>query len=289
MSDPKITKDQRAYLDALVCQRISDDPENIKIIEKFRNFKNPGLPYALKTGWGEDKKDKVAYYIVKEPGEDGEPLLFFSLKCGEVVVPYNREKLRIALQNSQALLDAANGKDAPEWAKEIVEKRKVNNILPLRKVREFYERHMRNMSKWNLYNEEIRVEGSNIVRTKHTMAGVELVHFCVHDPAVKKWKTSVLGSQSLGRTLFWKFVVPVIQDVRNLVGCEYLYLFAADAKKYGTLVNYYKTLGFEIREDLTVSKPEYDFCCYFMCQKVTSLRNRQNEFFRNFNNPKEQE
>ena len=288
MSNFRITKEQRDYLDSLVCQRITDDPANSKVIEKFMNFRNPNLPRALKSGWGEDKKDKVAYYIVKEPGTNGEPLLFFSLKCGEVVVPYNREKLRVALENSQALLDAAHGKEAPDWAKEIIEKRKVNGLLPLRKMREFYDRHMRNMSKWNLYNEEIRVEGNNIVRAKQTMAGVELVHFCVHSPADRKWKTTPMDNQSLGRTLFWKFVVPVIQEVRSLVGCEYLYLFAADAKKYGTLVNYYKTLGFEIREDLSVSKPEYDFCCYFMCQKVTSLRNRQNEFFRNYNKPKEQ-
>ena len=289
MSDYKITDQQRAYLNSLVCQRISSDPANRAIIDQFCNHRNPNLPYALQTGWSEDKKDKVAYYIVREPGEDGEPLLFFSLKCGEVVVPYNLEKLRTALENSEALLDAAHGVDAPEWAVNVVEQRKVNGVLPQRKFLEFYMRHKRNEQKWSLYNEEIRLEGQNIVRTKQTMAGVELVHFCVHSPAVRKWRAMGMGTQGIGKTMFWQFVVPVIQQVRELIGCEYIYLFAADEKKSGHLVNYYRELGFEIREDLSVSKPEYDFCCFFMCQKVTSLRNRRNDFLRNFNKPRSAE
>ena len=289
MNNDKITKAQRAYLDSLVCQRISRDQVNKTMIENFENYRNPALPYALQTGWSQDKTDKVAYYLVKEPGEDGEPLLFFSLKCGEIAVPFSGEKLRTALENSGALLDAAHGLDAPEWAKEIIEKRKVDGVLPPRKFREFYTRHRRNMQRWDAYTEEIRLEGQNIVRAKQTMAGVELVHFCVHSPAAHKWKTMGLGPQSLGKTMFWQFVVPVIQQVRELVGCEYLYLFAADERKFGHLVGYYKGLGFEIREDLSVSKPEYDFCCFFMCQKVTSLRTRQQAFFRSYNAPRETE
>lgn len=285
MSDYRINQAQRDYLNKLVCQRISKDKANREIIDKFQNAKNPNLPYALKAGWGEDSKDKVAYYIVKEPGEEGEPLLFFSLKCGEIVVPYNLEKLRTALENSEALLDAVYGLDAPEWAKKVVEQRKVDGVLPHKKFLEFYRRHRRNQQKWNLYTQEIRLEGENIIRTKQTLAGVELVHFCVHSPAVEKWKTLGMDPRGIGKTMFWQFVVPVIQQVRKLVGCEYLYLFAADSKKSGRLVRYYKELGFELREDLSVSKPEYDFCCFFMCQKVTSLRNRQNEFFRSYNDP----
>lgn len=289
MSSYRITKEQRTYLESLVCQRISDDPANRAVIEKFTNPRNRALPYALKNGWGDDKKDKIAYYIVREPGEDSEPLLFFSLKCGEIVIPFNLEKLRTALENSEALLDAAYGLEAPEWAMEIVEKRKVDGVLPQKKLLEFYTRHKRNEDKWEQYNEEIRLEGQNIVRTKRTMAGVELVHFCVHSPAVQKWKAMGMDNQGIGRTMFWYFVEPVIQQVRDLVGCEYIYLFAADAKKNGHLVNYYMDLGFEIREDLTVSKPAYDFCCFFMCQKATSLRNRRNDFLRNYNKPRDAE
>lgn len=284
----RITREQRAYLDSLVCERISSNKDNREVVQKFVNLRNPGLSYALKAGWNTDARDKVAYYIVREPQEGGEPLFFFSLRCGEVDVPYNLEKLRVAMENSQALLDAACGLDAPDWAKEVVENRKVNGVLPPKKVQEFRERHRENIRKWSLYYEEVRLEGENIIRTKQTLAGVELVHFCAHTPAAAKWEAMGMNPQALGKTMFWKFVVPVIQQVRDLVGCEYLYLFAADEKKYGKLVGYYKGLGFEIRQDLCVSKPEYDFGCFFMCQKVTSLRNRRNAFFREYNAPKNQ-
>lgn len=284
----RITREQRAYLDSLVCERISSNKDNREVVQKFVNLRNPGLSYALKAGWNTDARDKVAYYIVREPQEGGEPLFFFSLRCGEVDVPYNLEKLRVAMENSQALLDAACGLDAPDWAKEVAEKRKVNGVLPPKKVQEFRERHRENIRKWSLYYEEVRLEGENIIRTKQTLAGVELVHFCAHTPAAAKWEAMGMNPQALGKTMFWRFVVPVIQQVRDLVGCEYLYLFAADEKKYGKLVGYYNELGFEIRQDLCVSKPEYDFGCFFMCQKVTSLRNRRNAFFREYNAPKNQ-
>ena len=290
MSNYRITQEQRAYLDSLVCQRISNDPANLEIIEKFQNNKGTTLHhYMKKFGWSQDKKGSSAYYIVKEPGENGEPLLFFSLRCGEVVYPLELKKLRTIVTNSRALLDAAYGKDAPDWAKEVVEKRKVNGVLPAYKFMEFYNRHSRNLDKWENYTNEILVEGENIVRAKKTFAGVELVHFCVHTPAQAKWEAMGMGPASVGKTMFWKFVVPVIQQIRSLVGCEYLYLFAADQKSYGRLVKYYKELGFEVRDDLCVFKEEYDFSCFFMCQKVTSLRNRQNEFYRNYNRPKEPE
>jgi hypothetical protein len=254
----KITNGQKAYLDSLVCQRISEDYRNRIAVDKFSNYRNPNIPHALKTGWGEDKNNKVAYYIVKDP-QDEEPLLFCSLKCGEIGVPFKHERLREILENSKYLLDAAMGMDAPDWAKEVVEKMKVNGKVPDEEKSKLYRRYLRNKAKWELYTDEIRLEGENIIRTKKTFAGVELVHFCIHAPAKYKWAKMGLNARSMGKTLFWQFVVPVIYEVRNLVGCEYVYLFAADRQKYGSLTNYYRELGFEIRDDLTVSKPEYDF------------------------------
>lgn len=286
MAEERITKKQKDCLASLVCQRISDDETNRQVIQKFVNTRNPGLPHALKKGWNADKQDRVAYYIVKDPSDE-EPLVFFSLKCGEIHIPLSPEKLNQAVENNMALLDAACGQDAPDWAKEIIEKRKVDGVLPMEKFLELYGSYRRSIAKKESYDYEMQVEGDNIIRTKKNFAGVELVHFCIHEPAREKWKTMGMGSQSLGKTMFWNFVVPVIREIRKLVGCEYIYLFAADEEKDGTLTRYYQDLGFAFRDDINVNKPAYDFCCYFMCQEVKALRNRQREFFRNFNKEKE--
>lgn len=285
MSGFEMTKKQKEYLATLVCQRISDDAENKELIAQFTNFRNPALPYALRKGWNADKKDRVAYYIVKDPAEN-DPLLFFSLKCGEMHIPLDPAKLEKSVENARAMLDAAYGNEAPDWAREIIEKRKVDGILPMEKLLEIYETYYRTLAKKGSYEAEMKAEGANIIRTRKTFAAVELVHFCVHDPAREKWEEMGMG-QGIGRTMFWHFVEPIVQEIRDLVGCEYIYLFAADANRDGTLTGYYKDLGFDFRDDINVNKPSYDFSCYFMCQEVTSLRNRKNAFLKNYNKPKE--
>lgn len=292
MSDTKkgfrLTEQQEKYLNSLVCQRLSDDEANRQCIAEILAEAHNGITDALIKGWNQDKKDKLAFYLVKDP-KDNLPMMFFSLKCGEIADPLNLEKKRKKLEYSEALFHAAMGLDAPEWAVKVVEMRKVDGVLPPKKLQEFRNRYVRDKREsdnyWGSFAEEFRVEGDNIIRTHQTFAGVELVHFYVHRPARSRWRSEGMNSRSIGRTLFWKFAVPIIQSVRELVGLEYLYLFAADQSRTRKLTKYYKEMGFEIRKDLNVSKPEYDFSCIFMCQKVVSLRNRGQEFFREYNNP----
>lgn len=290
----RLTDEQRDYLNSLVCQRLSDDEANRALAKEFKNAVNPGIAGELKKGWNADKKDKLAFYIVSDP-KVKVPLFFFSLKCGEVHVPYSQERKQEILKNSGELYAAATGHKAEEWAEKSIKDR-LNSGEKLDDIqKELAERYSQNMAKCMYYQEELLLEGNNIHRTQETHAAVELVHFCGYDnrndfwfpltgnPAKKKWKQMGMSDQTIGNAVFWFFIVPIIREVRNLVGCEYIYLFAADQNKYGSLVSYYEKLGFELREDLGVSKPAYDFSCRFMCQKVTSLRNRRNAFIREYN------
>ena len=65
-----MTDNQRKYLESLVCERLSDHEANRALADKFVNTMNPRLADALKDGWNADKKDKLAYYIVKDPDLD---------------------------------------------------------------------------------------------------------------------------------------------------------------------------------------------------------------------------
>ena len=318
MSDYKMTKAQKAYLESLVCQRISADEANKQVIETFQHARRyAGITGALKTGWNTDKQDKVAFYIIKDPA-DNQPLLFFSLKCGEVHQPLDPAKLNSTLKNALMLLKAANTRCGylpptrsltllslyfqamddliyaeskeeivvEDWANEVIEKQLTDGKLPEKAWLSIVRRVCRNQSKLDQYKAEMEIEKDNIIRTKKTFAAVELVHFCVHAPAKEKWKTLNMG-QSLGRTMFWNFIEPKIQAIRELVGCEYIYLFAADDDRAGKLCKLYQELGFDFRDELYVTKPAYDFCCYFMCQEVRKLRTRKKEFLKDYNKPKE--
>lgn len=312
-----LTKTQRAYLDSLVCQRISEDKTNKQII---RNFENPnstdGILNALKKGWTSDEEDRMAYYIIKDP-EDNQPLLFFSLKCGEIHSPITIDKLKKSLNDAAMVLRAAwlanfqvqfpydpdpaeremlqkyamvaleiaRNVEVQDWAKEVIEKQLVNGSLPDEAWDKIWNRMFRSMEKKDSYEKDVEEEGNNIIRTRKTFPSVELVHLCVHEPAREKWKAKGMASRSLGKTMFWYFIEKKIREIRRLVGCEYIYLFAADEERDGKLTQYYKELGFGFRDDINVTKPMYDLCCYFMCQEVTALWNRRNEFFRNYNEP----
>ena len=88
----------------------------------------------------------------------------------------------------------------------------------------------------------------------------------------------------MGETLFWQCVVDKIEEICKRVGCQYLYLFAADNKPDGNLVSYYNTrLHFEKDFDLNANKPHFDFKCRFMCQEIEVLRQNKAHFFEHFN------
>ena len=318
MTSYKMTKEQKAYLDSLVCQRISRAEANRQLIEDFSQAPvYDGITGALKTGWNVDKQDKVAFYLIKDPA-DNQPLLFFSLKCGEVHQPLDPAKLDSTLKNALMLLKAANARCrcipltssfklvslyfravnnlayveskeeivVEKWAEEVVEKQIVNDNLTEKAWLSIVRRVCKNQARIDQFKAEMELEKDNIIRTKKTFASVELVHFCAHAPAREKWKTLNMG-QSLGKTLFWHFIEPKIQEIRELVGCEYIYLFAADDDRDGKLCSLYKELGFNFRDEIYVTKPAYDFCCYFMCQEVRKLRTRKKEFLKAYNKPKE--
>ena len=111
-----------------------------------------------------------------------------------------------------------------------------------------------------------------------------ILEYAKDNPVMAQWLKKGMGGNPLDATLFWQFVVPAIQDVRKAAGCEYVYLFAADNSnsKNGPLANHYLKLGFEFKDGLYVTKPKYDFECFFMCQKIDALQKGKNKFIRAF-------
>lgn len=83
---------------------------------------------------------------------------------------------------------------------------------------------------------------------------------------------------------FWQFIVPKILDLMEIVGCEYLFLFAADLSEDADLVNYYvDNLEFIDASEHSAATPMYDFACRFLCQETSTLQERRTSFFEHFN------
>jgi len=132
--------------------------------------------------------------------------------------------------------------------------------------------------------EELEKEfNSDIARVGKTFSGIELVHFCSNTEADDLWDN--LGLPQLrGTIIFWRFVVPKVLEAIKYVGCQYLFLFAADRSKDEKLVRYYEDqLNFLRPDELATAKPFYDFTCKFMCHEISSLEKEKESFFNNFN------
>lgn len=279
---------QNAYLDSLICERLHASKENRNLIGWFYNETNDGLVADLHRGWNADPKNETAYYVIKDP-RTHMILLYFSLRCGSLHTPNPYQRYQAELKRVEALYDAARGvKDSRKWALEHLAKLKENGAQSSNYIAEYAKQRDRLKAMLKALKKDKTYAAEQMdIQTFENFSGVEMVHFCKNDLAQPIWDASPLVNQSMGETLFWYFILPIVQKLTQVVGCQYLYLFAADSSKEESLVGYYQyTLHFEIREDLSFRKPAYDVCCLPMCRKLKDLEPYRKDFFQNFNRPK---
>ena len=283
MATENITTQQENLLSSFTCERLTANPVNRQQVRHFENTRNPNLSKTLKHAWDEDEAGKIAYHVVKD--KNGTIVLFFSLKCGVLYNPNFYNIVKREFNKAKALYNALMNKPhAPKWAQEHIEKLKANGSLYRGGMEEIVVHYFQLKAELDALKEEQQDEGSmKIVRTDRTYAGIELVHFCANERYRKKWKALNLG-HPMGETLFWHFVVPTFLQINSFIGCEYVYLFAADSTEDRTLINYYENaLQFTRPDDIGTTKPFYDFSCVFMCQELTMLKAYSSYFFQTFN------
>lgn len=94
----------------------------------------------------------------------------------------------------------------------------------------------------------------------------------------------------LGFGIFWEIIVPIIIDITKTVGCQYIYLFAADKTEGQSeiemkkLISHYKNnFKFsECDEGIKFVKPEYDNHCYGLVQRVSKLESNREAIWHKF-------
>lgn len=283
----QITKEQLDILEQFSCERLSQRSEHKYLLKNFRNEKgSPLVEYLNEKAWEEDENGVTAYYLVKAP--DNQVVMFFSLKCGALFDPLDEAGMKQSVVTAKKLLQAIQnvnkGGDEKLSAIQLLEQYRTGQDISLAEI----QRVVKNGAKANrfldlLNSDREREENQQIIRVGHTYPSIELVHFCTNDNAKAFWKECSLG-HPMGEVLFWRYIAPIIYEIQNQIGCQYAFLFAADASEDGTLINYYNvSLKFEQPNNVGTSKPSYDFCCEFMCQKISDLKKNRQEYFDNFN------
>lgn len=278
----RITEEQKRILDSLTCERLSSNPDNLREVENFCNRRNGSLEHTLKdSAYAEDEENHIAYYLVKHPG--GSILFYFSLKCGMLYDYLDAgEKLRKMNELYRFLVKLEqDGSSTPE------DRQTINSILESIRTRKgLVKDDLAKISrtKKNQFLKELEREPvDRLKRVGKTFAGIEIVHFCANDACRNIWNDFHF-QQKMGAVFFWHFVVPKICEARKIVGCQYLFLFAADLTPDELLVNYYETfLGFHSSTEHGTAIPLYDYACKFMFQEISGIESRRSQFYENFN------
>ena len=121
--------------------------------------------------------------------------------------------------------------------------------------------HKKNIGgiKFNSEYNEYRIDDDKIEVTS-VVPVIEIPQLCINDRyknKVKSWKVDYNGcTYNVGQFVFYKYIVPIVLDVAEKVGLQYLILFCAD-NETGDLEKYYKSMGFERMDNMACLRDSY--------------------------------
>lgn len=279
----RINPEQESILNRFQCKRVkSIDPRRLHavtgplidethrspIIDHFRNAKH--LAHEI--------EGSLASYVITNPEDD--ILLFFSIRCGELFEKVDPEKMRLGYNAWVGFNKLKNVSDLSKKEQKIA-------LQAIEKALNFglsYEDFQLYADKKRGYVVDVSKEPSTSVsRVSEVYSGVELKFFGINDNAKTYWASLGLPKK-MGETLFWCKIVPKLEEMREVVGCQYMYLFAADKDADGHLVTYYRTvLHIDAPTRLSSNKPFFDYNSMFLYQDINELTKERDKFLNSFN------
>jgi len=281
----RITEQQEKILESFSVERLSSSDINLQLVGSFSNPKSDSLTNKIQSdAFEEDESGAVAYYVIKNKA-DGGIVFYFSLKCGQLYDKLiEKEQLRL-IKNLFQYFDE-------------IEKEESTSDEDRRLIKEIREsvRTSKGVSKADLDKIQKKdnkavtdienVFTENLQRVGQTFAGVEIVQFCANEN-YREFFDSLGFFPHFGAIVFWHFLVPKVLEVRKYIGCQYLFLFAADTSDDESLIRYYRTLHFTDVGQHGAVIPLYDWTCRFMYQEISGLPEGKEEFFNDFNREEE--
>ncbi|MDE6523820.1 MAG: hypothetical protein K2L17_13470, partial [Muribaculaceae bacterium] len=266
----KITSEQIAILESLKCERLSSNENNMRLVDNFFNRRNASLECTLKNeAMNEDEEGSVAYYLIKDC--DDNILFFFSLKSGSLYDSHfdtNVIKLLKTLNVfvQESLADSELSEEQRSILNSLQEKIRSHKGITKTDIENIPRR-----KKDELFADLEKELNRNVTHVGKTYSSIEIVHFCSNNAYDGLWDKYELP-HSIGVIVFWYFIVSKIIEIRNILGIQYIFLFAADLSKEDSLIRYYSDkLEFLHDTERATVKPIYDLSCEFMYQETKDL------------------
>lgn len=285
---------QEEFINNLVCKKV--EPGDTSVLEDLSNFNCGAIDdafyhvsnnmldrfknYILNAPDSEDITD--IYYIVRD---DDDIYLFFSLQASSVFYPGTIKPEDFSHLQAVYELSKDNNNEftsVPDYE---------NFTVTLKSFGISYDRYdsidIKDVHTVGRIIQCKNHDKQNNIYVDRSVPCVEMVNFCKNHGLKEKWNSKGIKT-SIGATLFWYKILPIIEKVHNIIGCEYFYLFAANVSSDETdgknkLISYYENaLMLNSYENINVIKPQYDWECVFLCQKISVLCDNREEFKRTF-------
>lgn len=330
-------EEQKKYLDGrLELERLCCSEQNKKEILEFEQAGRVSniADYLKSSAWKEDEAGDTKVYLVKDKNQN-KIVAYFALNCGiiysdfegislkeEEKEPFNRlvlaQQMVYRRDLSEKQKDQAKKELADAWESiyQAVEKAEKHNRYDSEQVSEkvsakvsakvsdrvstlISKAENKAASKENdreLFSDtEEKEHTTNVHRT---FPAIDIKFFCKN----KHYNPGIKLDFKIGVYIFWELLVPHLLKVAELVGCKYIYLFAADNSDRSTsrikeppmytedydpyaddeeyenskvvkkLVEYYQNeLKFSYVTEYKILKPHYERMCFTLIQEVNKL------------------
>lgn len=249
--------------------------------------------FLKNKAWQEDINGGTKVYLVKDK-LSGVIVFFFALKAGllykaiedddYILTDQEREIVNLCIEYRLDSFNELTPDDVFGWyPDDSLDKDKLRKIIEEKADIKLQAKQ----------DQKTTNEAVNIMRVSKTFPGIVLTHFCKN----QNFSLSEKLLFPLGFYIFWEIIADTVLQISEFLGCQYLYLFAADntdhiaeaeslldfvyadisdnsdeSKSSYKLVEYYKNeLKFEDIQNMTILKPYYDFECRSLIQPINKL------------------
>lgn len=312
--------EQKEYLhNRLELESLCFSDNNKNDIEQFEQATcgNKIAEYLKNKAWQDDEERNTKVYLVRDKNTK-EIVYYFAINCG------------ILYSEKETINPNENEKEVFERYKEAFRqiKRKDLNSSQMDKANDEYSNAMNDIyavvgdpdrcsrlirtaeEKVLDKKEEIELfddteEKEHTMNVKETFPAIDIKFLCRNN----KYTPEIKLDFKVGVYVFWEIIVPQLLKIAEMVGCKYIYLFAADnsdrnsskikepimyspdydpyaddeedeeeRKEVLSLVEYYRQeLKFEYVTKYKILKPDYERKCYTLIQEVKGLQEKRED------------
>lgn len=222
-----------------------------------------------------DIEGHLASFVIVSPS--GLPMVFFSLRCGELFEKSPTYKMQLShaayLAISTLMSNPSITRAKRDELMSHIKKAKKEGLS-------IADLEQLSSKKVLMKQDELLEVDKDITRVHKVHPAIEIKLFGTNISANSYWKSLGLPEEmKMGETLFWIKIVDKIRQMMDMVGCEFVYLFAADNEPEGELVQYYRVrLKFGSDSKMSANKPHFDYMSQFLFQSVKDLFENQQYF-----------